>query len=153
MMTRPLLIPAALMTVLVTALPARAQEVKVSVVAILASTRSTEIHKDLKELAVEVKKLDPSLKGFQPVHRCCKPVQVGSSETFRLVEDMVAEVTVESACEKEGRVRVRVKPPLAKEITYSIVCDKFVPFLTRYETKDKQKLLIAVRVQCCKGKK
>jgi len=43
-----------------------------------------------------------------------------------------------------------IKPPTLGEITYSTTCEKFFPIVTRYVTKDKERLIIAIMVEPCK---
>ena len=46
-----------------------------------------------------------------------------------------------------------IPPPLVGEITYMTICGKFFPIVTRYQTKDKDRLIIAVMVKPCNGEK
>ena len=46
-----------------------------------------------------------------------------------------------------NRVRLAVKAPLAGEITYTTCCSKFFPIMTRYLTKDNERLIIAIMVK------
>jgi hypothetical protein len=124
----------------------------VTVVAILASDQHERVDKKLVEVAREVQKKEPSLTGFT-VGRCtCKSVAFGEKETFPLVEDADAWVVVRQMEEKENRISLTIKPPTVGEITYTISCGKFFPVVTRYRTKDKELLIIAVMVKPC-GKK
>jgi hypothetical protein len=50
------------------------------------------------------------------------------------------------------RVRLKVGPPMMGEITYEAPCDKFLPIQTPLRTKKNEMVIIAVRVQPCKGK-
>jgi hypothetical protein len=38
------------------------------------------------------------------------------------------------------------------EVEYTTCCGKFFPIITRYQTKDKERLIIAIRVQPCNKK-
>src|SRR3546814_8641453 len=60
---------AAVLLILAAAAPARAEEknVKVTVIAILATDQNKEINPKVKEIAQEVQKVDPSLTGFKLV--------------------------------------------------------------------------------------
>jgi hypothetical protein len=76
---------------------------------------------------------------------------VGTKETFSLIDCKEAAVTVRHGCDKNGRVELTVKAPCVGEITYITCCKKYFPIMTRYQTKDKDRLIIAVMVQPCKG--
>jgi hypothetical protein len=39
------------------------------------------------------------------------------------------------------------------EITYSCCCGKYFPIITRYQTKDNERLIIAIGVHCCDKEK
>jgi hypothetical protein len=132
------------------AAPARAEGVKVSVVAILASEASTKVDPRLTCIAREVQKMDAKLTGFRFATLTYKTVKVGSSERFDLVADQSVTVTVERGADKDNRVQVKVTPPLMGEVTYDTVCGKYLPIITRYRTeKSNELLLFAVRVQPC----
>jgi hypothetical protein len=138
---------------LLAAAPAgRAQEVRVTVVVILATDRNAKIDKELECLAREVRKKKPNLTGFRIEETTRKSLTVGTPETFALVDKETATVLVRHGCNAKNRVALTVKPPLAGEIKYTTCCGKFLPILTRYETRDKETLILAVRVQPCKGK-
>jgi len=129
-----------------------ADETRVCVVAIIATDRNTTVDEKIKCIAKEVQKKEPALTGFRMATTNCKPLTAGAKESFPLVEGEVASVVVEGKCKGE-RVRLTVKAPLMGEITYSTTCGKYFPIVTRYQTKDKDRLIIAVMVKPeCKGK-
>jgi hypothetical protein len=128
------------------------EEVKVSVVAILATDRDDKVDPKLECIAKEVKKKDPKLTGVRQGVMTCKPVKVGSKEKFDLVEDQVVCVTIDHAADKNNRVQLKIKAPMLGEITYDTCCGKFLPVMTPYKTKDGDVLFIAIRVQPCHGK-
>jgi hypothetical protein len=39
------------------------------------------------------------------------------------------------------------------EITYSTICGKCFPIVTRFQTKDRERLIVAVMVRPCNGAK
>ena len=49
------------------------------------------------------------------------------------------------------RVSLSILAPSMGEIEYQTVCGKFLPIVTRYQTKSKERLILAVRVQPCRG--
>jgi len=125
-------------------------EIKVTVVAVLATSQNKNVDDKLECLAKEVQKNDPSLTGFR-IKRCsCKELSVGDKFKFPLVGNEVAEVSIQRGKGKDDRIGLTVKPPLAGEIVYTSCCGKFFPIITRYQTEDKERLIIAIRVQCCK---
>ncbi len=127
--------------------------IKVSVVAILASEIGNKIDPQLQSIAEEVqRRVDPKLTSFRMAKMSCKPIKIGNRDTFDLVNDQVAVISVESK-DDEGRVQLRVAPPLLGEITYLTTCGKFLPIVTRFKTKKNELLILAVRVQPCPGKK
>jgi len=129
---------------------AKAEEkIHVTVVAILATDQNKKVEPRLECLAKEVQKTDPKLTGFRWAKCSCQKLEVGKKLEFRLVEDQVAAVVVKHGCDKEDRVGLTVKAPLVGEIAYSCACGKFFPIMTRYQTKDKERLIIAIRVQPC----
>jgi hypothetical protein len=138
----------------VLAQPVRAaDDIRICVVAILATDRDATIDPKVRCIAREVQKQEPQLTGFRLATTNCKPVAVGAKETFALVESEVATVLLQQGMDKEDRVRLTVKAPLVGEITYTTVCTKCFPIITRYQTIDKDRLIIAVMVrQPCKAK-
>lgn len=129
--------------------PARADEIKITVLAILATDRNTNVDADLKEIAERVQKQEPKLTGFRQGRQSVKSVALGEKESFTLLEDQVVTVKVEDVGKKE-KIRLTIKPPTLGEITYTTCCDKFFPIVTRHVTKDKERLIIAIMVENCK---
>jgi hypothetical protein len=125
-------------------------KVKVTVVAVLATSQNNDVDDKLKCLAEEVQKKEANLTGFR-IHCCtCKELAVGEKFNVPLVENQVAEVSIQRGRGKDDRVGLTVKPPLGGDIIYTSCCGKFFPIITSYQTKDKERLIIAIRVQCCK---
>lgn len=128
------------------------EEVKITVVAILATDQNTKICPTLESLAAEVRKKRPHLTGFCQAVQTCKSVAVGKEDTFGLVERQIANVTVCHGANEKNRVCLRVKSPGVGEITYTAACGKFFPIVTGYQTKNKDTLIIAIRVETCNSK-
>jgi hypothetical protein len=132
---------------------ARAENVKVTVVAIVATDRDSKVDDKIKCIADEVKKREPTLTGFRLARTSCKSLAVGAKDTFALVDDEVATVTIKHGADKDDWVGLTLKAPRLGEITYSIKCGKCFPILTRYQTKDHERLIIGIMVKPCnKGK-
>ena len=52
--------------------------------------------------------------------------------------------------DKKDKIRIEVLAPGLKEVVMSCCCNKFVPVVTPYETKDKkERLIVAVMVCPC----
>jgi hypothetical protein len=134
---------------------ARAQEkVKVTVLTILATDRDKIVDAKLECVAREVQKLEPKLTGFRLdlKHSSCQSLEAGSKVNFPLVDDQVATVVVQHGADKDNRVSLKVKPPQIGEIFYTCCCGKFFPIVTRYQTKNKDRLIIAIMVKPCHKK-
>ena len=125
---------------------AHAQDAKVTVVAILANGSNQPTDPKLKELANEVKKHEPGLTSYKIERTTVKPLSVGQKESFALVNDVTADVTVVSKDDGKQRVGLKVKPPTVGEISYVINYNKFLPIITRHVSAN-ERLIIAVMVQ------
>jgi hypothetical protein len=131
----------------------RAEERTITVLAVLATDRNTHIDQKVQCIAEEVQKLEPSLTGFRLARITNKAVTVGKRDSFPLVDDQSLGVLLEKVDAKanmEERYRLTVKPPQAGDITYSCCSSKFFPILTRYHTKDNERLIIAIMVKPAK---
>lgn len=143
---RQFLVPLASACLLVAASAGTAEETRVCVVAILATDRNTTVDEKIQCIAKEVQKKEPTLTGFRLATTNCKPLTAGVKEPFPLIEGELASVVVQAKC-KDDRVRLTVKPPLMGEITYSTTCGKYFPIVTRYHTRARERLIIAVMVK------
>ncbi len=130
------------------AAPVAAGDVRVTVVAIHASDRNKDIDDELKEIAEKVSKVEPTLTGFRKGRTTTIAIPIGGKDNFPLVDGEVATVTVESPDRKDpDKVRLTVKPPTVGAITYKTATDRFFPIVTRYTTKNNERLIIAVMVE------
>lgn len=129
----------------------RADDVRVTVVAILASDRHQTIDPKLKAIAEEVRKRDQSFQsmtGWKIERTTAKTLLLEKKESFPLINDVAAEITVLSKDDKEKKIKVMVKCPHCGEVTYSTVADKYFPIMTRYQTDpNKERLIFAVMVK------
>jgi hypothetical protein len=134
------------------AAPASADdEVYVSVVSILATTKNRTVDPRVECVAEHMKTVDPSLTGFSVARMTCKDVRIGGKECFEVVDGKTVCVHAEKRCEKDkSRVCLKVEAPTLGAITYQTCCGKFLPLVTRYKNKDGELLIIAVRVKSCK---
>jgi hypothetical protein len=133
--------------------PAQKSPLKISVVAILASETSTRVDSELRDIAAEIRRVHPELTGFRRAKMTCKSVEVRGTESFDLVANQTADVTVMKEVDKDNWVQLKVIPPTLGEITYTTICGKFFPIVTQHKTNAREWLIIAVRVQPCDGKK
>jgi hypothetical protein len=128
--------------------PLRADDFRVTVVAILGSDRHSEIDPKLKNIADQLKKRDPSLTGWKIDRTTVKTLKLNEKEKFPLVGDVNADVAVLGAQDADKKIRLNIKAPHAGEVTGGITAEKFFPVWTRYQTdKDKQRLVFAVMVK------
>jgi len=134
---------------------ARAEDgkIQVTVVAILATDKNTKVDDKLKDIAKEVQKKEPTLTGFVVERITVKSIKIGEKETFPLVDEKTVVVILAEKNEKDNCVSLTIKPPTLGDITYTCCCGKFFPVVTRYETKDKDRLIVAVMAKPCNGKK
>ena len=130
----------------------RPKRVKVTMVAILATDRNSEVDRRLKDIAAEIRKMNPQLKGFKLVSWEIKSLAVDEKVVFPLVDDQVAHVVIRRSADEDNRIILAVTAPRQGEVTYSSACGKFLAIVTRYQTQDKERLILAVRVQPCNGK-
>ena len=141
--------------ILLAALPASSraddENIEVKVVAVLATSENSKVDPRLAGLAPEVQKTHPHLTGFEVERQSKKPMKIGDTASFQLVDKTEVTITLKER-DKNGCVTIKVDPPTLGEFTYSCCCGKYMPVVTRHETKDKKQLIIAVMVQPCKKK-
>ncbi len=125
--------------------------VKVTVVVILASEKGDTIDKRLTAIAAEVRKLNPTFKSFTLKHMESKSLKAGSKVSWACVEKEVVNMVIKHGADKDNRVGLAVVAPSMKEIEYQTVCGKFLPIVTPYKTKSGERLILAIRVQPCRG--
>jgi hypothetical protein len=128
----------------------RAEDVQVTVLVILASETDAKVDPRLQCVAQQVRKNYPELKGFRLEEILRKSLPVGKKDTFVLIGNQKATVVVQHGCDKEDKVGLSVKVPNFGELEYKTCCGKFLALVTDHRTKDKERLIVAVRVQPCK---
>ncbi len=128
------------------------EQIKVTVVAILASSTEKKVDKELTELAQEMRKKDPSLTGFVVERSTYKAMKIGEKATFTFLDKQDVEVELREKSAKTNRVSLSITPPTLGEIAYTTCCGKYFPVCTNYQTKDNKKLIIAVMVAPCTKK-
>ena len=128
------------------------EEVRVTVVSILATEKDDKIDKKLTELAKAIQKTRPNLTGFRIDKQCRESLIVGKPHDFEFVDKQKIVVTVRQGADANDQVKLKVKFQCGSEMCYQTCCGKFFPISTCYKTKNGDCLLIAVMVQPCKGK-
>jgi hypothetical protein len=126
-------------------------KIKVTLVVILAKEDGNAIDPRLKEIAAEVRKRSPGLKSFQLKTMTCKSIPPGEKTKFPAVDDQTTQLVVRHGADPDNRVELAVTAPGQGEIVYETVCGKFLPIVTRHQTKSKERLILAIRVQPCNG--
>jgi hypothetical protein len=124
----------------------------VTILVILASEKSDKVDPRVKCIADEIRKRNPQLKGFRLGSMSKQSVAVDQIATFPVGEGQTAQVVVKKASCPKGWVELAVIAPSQGEIVYSTVCGKFLPIITRCQTRKQERLILAVRVQPCKMK-
>jgi hypothetical protein len=139
---------------LLSAGPVRGQDVRVTVIAVLATTdKNAPVEKEVAALATAIRDKNPEYYGFRRGVMATLPIAIDSEGTFVVDDRQTVTVAILQGMDKKEKIRVRVKPPLLGEITMNCCCNKFVPFMTPYDTKEKkERLIIAVMISTCPGK-
>jgi hypothetical protein len=148
-----LVLLAALGTSLASTATARAGNIQVTLLAILATDRNKKVDEKIRCIAEEVQRREPTWTGFREARTTCKSLPVGEEATFPLVDEKVATVRIDSGPDKDNWVSLTLKAPGLGEISYSVRCGRCVPIRTPYRTKSDERLIVAVMVKPCnKGK-
>lgn len=130
-------------------------KVKVTLVVILAGEQDGKIDPRLKAVADEVQRLNPGLKSFRIKTMTTKSLDPEEVATFPLVDGKTAQVVVKRGADKQNRVELAVTAPNQGEIVYRTVCGKFLPIVTRCQTRPagpqqpRERIILAIRVQPC----
>lgn len=127
------------------------EKIKVTVAVIFASTKEKAVDPRLKALAAEIGKQNPQFTGFKLHEMTCRSLSPKTKTEFKLPEGQKVLVTVKHGADDGNRVGLSVTAPNQGEIEYRTVCGKFLPLITRYETTNKERLILAIRVQPCNG--
>ena len=133
-----------------------AKNVKITVVLVLASEKGKDVvDPQVKNIAQEVRKLHPklNLKSFRLEHWEMKSLAPNEKAVFPLVDKKEATIVVKHGADGENRVGLAVTVPEQEEIVYRCACGKYLPIVTRCETKSGERLILAIRVQPCHGDK
>jgi hypothetical protein len=127
-------------------------DVRVTVVSILATTKDNKVDPRLEGVAKKIKEKKPELTGFRVGTQNCESCVVGKSKEFKLVDNEKAVVIVKNGADPKNQVSLRVKVPCVGEICYTTCCGKYFPIITCYTTKKGECLIVAIMVKPCHGK-
>jgi hypothetical protein len=123
------------------------QDVRVTVVTIMANDREKFVDAKLNDFAREVQKHEPTLTCYRLGNTTSKEINLGQKEAIELVAGKAsADVKLLRKDDSKKRVTIEVKPPLVGAITYETCYDKFFPIVTR-AVVDGERLIIAVMVK------
>jgi hypothetical protein len=127
---------------------ARAQDVRVTVVTILASDKSDFIDPKLKDLAHEVKSREPNLTGYRLGKTAHRDISFNQKQAIKLFDDkdFSTDVTLIGKDDTSKRVEIEIKPPMIGAIRYEVAYEKFFPIVTR-AVVDGERLIIAYMVK------
>lgn len=122
----------------------------VTILVILATERGDFIDPLLKDFAKEVQVKYPHLKSFKIKTMIKKSLSQDEKSDIKLVDDKSAQIVVKHGADKSNKISLAITAPDQGEIVYRTVCGKFLPIVTRYQTKAKERLILAIDVKPCK---
>ena len=125
-------------------------KVNVTLVVVLATEDGDFIDKRLTEFAKEVREKYPNFKSFKLKTMTKRSLAPDEKATFKLVEDVTAQIVVKHGADKNNKVSLSVTAPEQGEIVYRTVCGKYLPIVTRYQTQSNERLMLAIEVKPCK---
>lgn len=126
-------------------------KVKVTLVVILAGEGEGKSDPRLEAIAKEIRKQNPSLRCFSIHSQVRESLAEKETRTFPIIDKQTVTVVVRQKADADNKVILGVTVPDQGEIVYRSACGKFLPIVTRYRTKDKERLILAVRVEPCNG--
>jgi hypothetical protein len=125
--------------------------VKVTLVVILASEEGNTIDPRLKAIAQEVQKLNPNLKSFALKQMESRSLKPNEKVAWELQEKRKVDMMIKHGADKDNRISLCVVIPNMGEVEYQSVCGKFLPIVTRCKTKAGERIILAIRVEPCRG--
>ncbi|MCS7044748.1 MAG: hypothetical protein NZO58_00175 [Gemmataceae bacterium] len=124
-------------------------KVTVYLLVILAKEEGNVVDKRLQEFAREVREKNPNFTSFALKTMTKVSLAPQQKHVFKLVDGKTAQVVVRHGADKHNKVSLAVTPPDQGEIVYVTVCGKYLPIITPYQTKNKERLMLAISVQPC----
>lgn len=125
--------------------------VKVTLVVILASDKGDKIDPRLKAIAEEVRKKEPTLTNFTMKSMRSNSFKPGEKFSMPMLDEKKVEMLIKHGADKQNCISLSLFPPSMGEIEYKTVCGKFLPVVTPCKTKNNERIILAIRVQPCKG--
>jgi hypothetical protein len=145
-------VPTLLLSLIPGAAPCpQGEPVKVMVLVILGTPQNDKVSEKLREIAPELRKKDPSLKGFELHKTIDRPMRLGESAEFELIGKVKMVVALGEKADEMGRYTLTIKPPKLDEVQYACTCGRFFPVFTNLYIAEKR-LIIAVAAKPCKKK-
>lgn len=129
--------------------PPAGQPIRVTVLTILASEQPGMTDPRLEELAAQLQKRQPKFRTLRLVAAESQSIVVGQQGTFTLIDKQLLSVRVESTLDEHRRIRLTLSMPGIDRITYSCVCDKYLPVVTPYRNTSGDTLIVAVMAKPC----
>ncbi|MFO0863903.1 MAG: hypothetical protein U0744_04490 [Gemmataceae bacterium] len=120
---------------------------KVAVIVVFASEEGDSVDPRLKNIAEEVRKLNPNLKSFRVKSTTTRELHENVKATLPLTDAKTVEITVKQAVDKDGKTTLAVAPPDQGEIVFRLAANKYLPIVTRVQTERKERVILAIRVQ------
>ncbi len=127
------------------------EPIEVTVVTILASTNGG-VGKNLEKIAEAVQQKNPEFKGFVLKKLERETLGKGKKHVFPLMDKEVLEVKVEEKTDDQGRPILTIKAPTVAELKYGCCCGVYFPILTKYETPNGERLIVAIMTKHCPKK-
>ncbi len=126
------------------------KKIKVRVVVFAASTKDPHTDEALKDIGAHIRKRKPRFKGFRMIAVRCESLGLKKPTRFPLWKKKALHITILSGPDSDDKVRLSARPCCCKKaITFSCVCGKFVPFMTRDSIDKHTTLMFAVEVKSC----
>src|SRR5947209_13879249 len=108
------------------------KKIKITVVAVLASTTDKKVDQELNELAQQMRKKDPTLTGFVVERSATSSISIGEKATFEMIDKQFVDVLLREKNPVTNRVSLTMTPPTLGEIAYTVCCGKYFPVCTGY---------------------
>ena len=128
---------------------ARAEDITVSILVVLASEDHKTVDDKIKAIAEEIQKKNPKLTGFRLHRTINQSLEPGKTHKMILIDKAELEIVADKRKEGENKITLTVTPPTLGRIVYSCACGKYMPMLTEYTTDKKERLVIVVMAKPC----
>ncbi|MGF1579663.1 MAG: hypothetical protein ACFCD0_09895 [Gemmataceae bacterium] len=124
--------------------------IAVRVVVFAASTKDKHTDEQLKDIGAHVQLCKPRFVGFRMIAVRSESLELKKPKKFPLTKKKIVEIQILEGPNVNDKIRLSVRPCCCKRaITFSCVCGKFVPFMTRDSHGKHARLMFAVEVKSC----